>query len=1697
MPNKNENLKPVDSKEKAIKSIENLANSPETGEKLVAQLKEAHQMLDEALKQVKSPDEELSLKLAKQDLESLETVLTKQGSKRKLNQKEKESLRSLVTDLNLKVAKLDVLFDLVDFDKKFSDLEKKYEALNADLYSNVSGEKMPADFRPKAEKTVAVYDESTKAYSQFYASVNAAFGVEVPPEIQAKVDETAERLSKMEAKNKTIKNDIAFADLEKEFLVYKNAKELDNKTPFVVLTNLARFAGKFAEIGSLTSKVEDMREKELQFIYWNAQKFGGAYFEQGKTKLKPHDLTDALKVLVSKKDSLKPADFDKNLSWIVSNVVFVSEENVGQLPVESDFYKSLYNLVQNRIKDVRDDDILANGTLILSQLGVLAAKTVRASVFKPGVGIWKFTPNEHQYHDYSREDKSGSTEEIGTGSEKSSDNYSSSFVDTIESVDVFGARLKLKNQKDWVSFTEFEKDEYHFGSSSKYGDKSVLAEVNESDLDYYNREAARYGETAEFLTLKFSIESTGREVPILKEHIPARSLLLKFLDKKWLTVDAKGAVTVAADCPKNYIKKIYKEVMKQFMVERIYVTEQNLAKVPLVEAKKDPFFESKKSYVKAQREIASGDIYSARVTLVEFLKKVNSVTVIKTDDMKAAEKFAITTLKGLSKRALVRLGNLAQQLFATNENYKLFYGKVAEMLQNEEKRLEESDRYSLNIASVKLSYGDLITDEAVAAGKKNVKPSDGGMQTPGGAHAYELGYNDYLTKHSPTESVLNLWNQVVNLDDPVNYAALTDSAARKQKFEQIGDSLRYAGGGGEYRRGADGKMSWVGNAVKPNPEAAVGFYREALGEDVADAEFELMETRDRLKNEAQKFDKSKYFKKAEDQIQQSMASEEMKSLFVGKDKLTDQQFDQVKTSLSDKKTLRMLAAKLLDEAVDEKLTTAVYDKFNKNGLRSVESQRVFDKIKDVEGLYDVWFSDRQAQFAGEITKTAIVMAISVAFGAVGAAATRVAFGDLVVGGAEMIEDAALAFRLTDRASRVLGMTLAQNRIEDMISGKGWGTLPRQLLTNVAMIGSVETGMFAWGQTFGKKFVGAAEGAKLLETRTDLPFVEGSLYREAGGLTRAGLRTLDWTGRLTTEGSIFTGLSVAEKLTLDGEKLQNINLSREFGMNLVTILAMRGGNMLFEPVYQPIVETADAKARIAAENGNHSRFLQNSGLSADYFDAAAKARGESGADAELKIMNEQRAFLARHGLEAKAFAGKTPSKVQEIMKRVNEITGEASGRLSQPPSAEVLTKLALGEPEVFEIIAGEMLELPLTEAQVAEIIKVRPELILKFVDKLSSGARDLLANSNLKPEVIKQSKAYKELLLNIEGMENTKAARGLKAFFETVAEKFPALFSQLALSLIPSLAYASDGSSKLEALWNVITSVPGLVAGALDLGITSFIVYTIVKVLRHPVDFGSNFLFKRLTTRLRDKRVRGSKSAKQEIESSIRGIRDARAATKVKPSADNSREEIFNLKGAMDNIMRKQDFLRNVDPLAVKYLTDIQKRMADFQKAYDDFRTEQTPENFAKLKKIVNELDIRLDQSPDTIGVLIHKELVGKSFIKAGGAIFFITILALLSQWKQFLREQGKNFGIVGGTGQPSAQTGDPGTPSKPSNPYSPGVTSTPATPAKPAPAEPAPAAPTVESSAPAPTPSAATAAPARQRRVDPNKLREKLNAQQK
>lgn len=1336
---------PEYSKIEAQKAIERVAKSPESGAELAREIKDAHKMVEVALRDVKSPDDEMALRMALNGIKSLETVLAEGGKKRALNEGEKAKLAAVAKELNSKVGSLDFIFDVINFTQDFANRIADRNKLEVSLNAEISRENLSPQFIPIGESLIRSTENLKASCKSYYENLTLQFGAgHIPAEIQAEFNKVNAMVAGLEAKDKIILNSLEFAKLDQSFLHFdKNA-------------TLADFENLQRNISSLENKglipgLKDLVKARVELLAWNIN------IKKSVEELKP---TNVLKRLEADETLMKSEqytkEFDSVLSWLVSDVLYAPDKST--LPKNSAFYKGLYDLLARRLERAGSSDVLANGRVMLAQIAVLAAATEHAAIYKSGTEILVYDKSKPSVQDPASYLPAGTAKEMeaARGSWRDSDKYSHFGI--IRATDAWKGTVEFDDRGDLFNFDHFEHDskfEYAFkGADGKI--ISVNDRVHNSNVADFKQKAETNMRAGEAAILKSSITALNKEVKIVDAHIPKISLLRKLQEEHWVDIDKEGNVTIK--CKDNQVEDVYNELMRQFTLEKLYAEKGQLLEIGKrfpEKAKEDHFFEARKIFNQAKIEMASGETYETRGTLVKFLDAMAKVKDARDEDMTQAEAFALETLKGFSKASLERVSAGADDLFGHNEKYKAFLTDLHAMIKDEVVKLGTSKDYKIDIGNLRLGHWRFDASRGTIPkfgsydmtglvglkipfyeqAKKFADKKVGEIRNNNDYQNWNEAVNEYFDGMYPPVVEIVTWNNLVALENPRNFVELSDASTRKSRFADFADFVRDS----QTRRvprpivNAKGENDrrWENEGGEIHPELAVSYYRDALGDEVKDAEFALTSVRKKFAHTERSEKKDLYLSQARQQIENELSSAELKSSFasalnISDAELNEAKFDQLRASLTTPEVLNAMAEQLLNRSVDEKMKMQVYKRFYDGKGISGKAKDIWAKINDIEDPFnETWnWSDRTSQkIKNELVVNALIMAASFGVGEIITGGMRGVY--LAAGGlraAEAIESASAAYRLANLGARTVNFTLAEKSIRSVfLKQNTWGTFGSDLSLNLAMFAGIGAGMHFWEKTFGKELVGAADGAKLFETRTHLGFTESPLFQKAGeigardlgkqSLGQLGLRGVNWGGRLATETALFTGMGVGQKLSIGEMKWDDINMANEMGTNILTILSMRAGGMLFEPAFKPLVEDVDVRARRMIEDADHSKFLANQGLGKEFFGNAEPA-------AEQGIMEEVRTFGDRNGLSPAFFAGKSLPEIRGTAKAVADFTAkfERNGMI-ELPRREDLMGLFKTNKDAFAIVAYKLNELPLSLEDAQAMYKEAPALMSTLANRV--------------------------------------------------------------------------------------------------------------------------------------------------------------------------------------------------------------------------------------------------------------------------------------------------------------------------------------------------------------------------------------------
>lgn len=190
----------------AQQAIERVASSPESGEKLAKQLLDAREILEVAMKETQSSEDQLPLRIALKDVQSLEAVLSEAGKNRKLTESEKAKLASVAEKLTSKFKILDVVLEVVKFSTDFSQSLFERKKLEETLDNEISSENLSPRFASNCKAALATTKNLRAKYDGYSRDLNSYFGAEkMPAEIKTELYKIEKVLSELEAKDKIFK----------------------------------------------------------------------------------------------------------------------------------------------------------------------------------------------------------------------------------------------------------------------------------------------------------------------------------------------------------------------------------------------------------------------------------------------------------------------------------------------------------------------------------------------------------------------------------------------------------------------------------------------------------------------------------------------------------------------------------------------------------------------------------------------------------------------------------------------------------------------------------------------------------------------------------------------------------------------------------------------------------------------------------------------------------------------------------------------------------------------------------------------------------------------------------------------------------------------------------------------------------------------------------------------------------------------------------------------------------------------------------------------------------------------------------------------------------------------------------------------------------------------------------------------------
>lgn len=1188
-----------------------------------------------------------------------------------------------------------------------------------------------------------------------------------------------------------------FEALKKVVLIYFSGKTPSGETVATLKEKFLDLRGRLDALGKLDEKSEKLRKKYIEFLDWNLGEFEIKLSRKGLDLLSADELVAELDALAGEGPSEEPVDKEaekEHLNWLLSNVIFLSHSESKNLPKDASFYKELMSLVEKQLSGASALGEKAQLHGIMGQLNVLKSHAEYAAYFSPGKAIWQYyTANEGitGIRASFREDFVGSTD---SSEYRGSDESDHNFIGVIDEVDIYTGSIRFEGKSDWHAMKSFEDKIHYFGTREDMGSSTIYENIEgrtewNGELKIHRSEdkTREYMNLAQREGFNSFLLKVAETTKFQEMHIPKNNLLRKFIEKGWVSLNNE-AMLISSFCPANKLSYAYKMVLQQKDVEDIWDGEAKLEMATKVEIENDPFYNLRLNFVTSQRQVAMNDIYAAKNTLVKFLDDLKK-TQSDSPDLKIpselieGKKFALLNLKLIYLRAVDRMSQVAISIFGAKEEYKVYLKRVLERLAHSKKLLNDGKEFEklvdrregLKALDNRIWQGFYINedrpsglisgDAAIYASeelnipyfpissKSNPSMSEsnekerynyrtGTVTSRGALRGKELVTKSakYEDEHTPPSGVIKLWNELARFELPSAYSKYADSEKRLQKFREMAKKLRVVDGGKAYKESYDpenAKLRDVYEKSYINPEAAEMYARDALGDKIADAEFELMEVKDRLMAQ-EKRNMAKYRKQARDAVEYMLDNSlDLEIKLISQGLLTKEEFAKAKAELKSGKGLNLLADTLVSQYVDGKVKKMVYDKFA-NGQLTGADQKMWKMIDDMVGHTGTFnFSDRTAHFlTGELIEMAIVTVASMGIGSFIASGARL--GWVALGGAraaQIAETGNMAYRLGSMGTEALGFTLAEKSIRSVfLQENTWGSFAGDLGHNILMFGAIHTGGHIWKKVAGKFLVGETEGLKLFETVASRPTQEISSkwFEAAGDWGKRGLKTLDYAGSLGMEVGVFSSLGIAEKMVGQDYDLDDLNIVKGMAMNTLTIIALHGGGFAMRPAYSPMTAKIETRRTRLMEDMAPRRFLANNGLTS--FSSATRL-GEAPKSAtpeairlhEARLMEGQRADMARyrnfidaHGFRTDIFKGKSGEEAERVMSKVDGLLGKQGELISHPPSAEALAELAISEPVVAELVVSKMEKLDLNGNQIARIFNKNPQFLQKFADKLPEG-----------------------------------------------------------------------------------------------------------------------------------------------------------------------------------------------------------------------------------------------------------------------------------------------------------------------------------------------------------------------------------------
>lgn len=884
------------------------------------------------------------------------------------------------------------------------------------------------------------------------------------------------------------------------------------------------------------------------------------------------------------------------------------------------------------------------------------------------------------------------------------------------------------------------------------------------------------------LALVGEIEYLTQNIEIKEDHIPDHSILRHYLNTGVISL-RNGRLALSDIAKQSHLEELYPLIKKQFELERIILAQENLDQIPAKETIADKFFSARMLLVKADRYLLSDEYDQARDAFLNFLKEANQLSGTADPEIQVGIEHAVKVLNSFTLMSLARLKSVANDLFGKDEKYRNFFNNLNAVLDSKISKVQGSSEYEQIQPELIKRFHWSDTDKPMSFPDNLELRADNRSRSERKKAQRLAEENSRPIKESyPKRSVIEMWNEIVDLESKLVSGELYDQQSRQIAYENIADRLR----------GLPGAIYMDNDSVIDEDyerfSALSGlYYRQALGDEIADADFQVYEKKAALKAKLENEQYGHYRNQAKKMLTEYLDGGEIDqsvAAFLKSQGIDNSNPELIKRAraLIDEGAIDVLAETLLNSYVDYRVEKIVFTELASKNL-STDSARIWNKLDDMEGIFGRFnLSDQGVDdLVKQLTLFTVITILSMGFAslveAAASGATLLALQGTSIGlrAARMAKAGNIIWRGGKWTVRVGAFTVSENVLYQQLANENrWGNFASDFALNCLMFSSVEFGKFAWQRVLGRHLRGEISGLKpIFQTEPLGKLTPGNLYTNAGKWGKFGLATSDYIGSFATEATIFTTMGVGQKLALGGMHWDDIDMMSEVGHSIITIAALRTGNFIFSPVTVPLNRKIETSRNRVLENADHKIFLENTGLSNEFFTTAKpRKRSSSKSEAvrasrertkfrqERRLIDQYRTFIDQHKLPYDFFRGQSTQEVNRVMKQVNEIFGVGVETLTRPPRADVLAKLAIDDPLVFEVIVQKISSLPFTLDQMKQIAEKNPQFLTRYADKLEMDPAKLVSKA--------QVEDYKESLavdMKNAGMTSAQIADVLSHFSE--------------------------------------------------------------------------------------------------------------------------------------------------------------------------------------------------------------------------------------------------------------------------------------------------------------------------------------------